>query len=310
MTVKDGELESGANAEAVASGTSDMDVSDAALNAAAEGAEPTQDDRAEVDPNQNAEKSNETVTGTEEQDTKGDEPDPLAEGDDNASKSRLGRKVKNLEESNKKLEDMLAKALEKLDSFATRQQEAAVKEPAAQTASGTDEEEMPETIITPEDLERYNRVKQRRAEKSLATYQTQYRELFMKNAADDPDFQDVLKFVQSNPAYNKIITDNPVIDVALNYERASKAVLKGKLVELAKKNATPKVPVANEDASEVPTGIGVTTRATSTQKAAPVLDSFAKDFIAKTGMSEAEVADALAGNGGMRSSKSVTMGSV
>lgn len=204
--------------------------------------------------------------------------------DDNAEKSRLGRKVKAMEEERKKDRELLEKILAKLDS---------PKQTVAKTNDNLDsdeEEEYPTEIKTPDDIENYNRIKAQREAKALRTYQTTYRNLVESYAKDD-DYAEVLEVLKTNPEFDKIHTGKPEIDVEINYNKAARSLLAKRL----KASAEKKVPVHGNDETP-PAGLSGTNRVAKPFEKEYELDEFAREFVNKTKMSKEDIGKALAGD--------------
>ena len=203
------------------------------------------------------------------------EPDGQDEQDeDHAEKTRLGRKVKKLEDV------MVTKAefsqlMNKLDTLMAK--------PAEQVS--TDKVEMPEYVTTPDDVEKVIQAREQRMRTDQETYQKAYVSTMVSMGNGNEQHDDVVKEMMTN--FNVRRTGNPQIDAELNYAKAQAAVLS--------RGATKTVPVKGEK----PAAAGVTVGNTNTQRKVtlPKLSAEAESFAAymiRNGMSEESIAEALA----------------
>jgi hypothetical protein len=181
--------------------------------------------------------------------------------DDNAEKSRLGRKVKAMEEERKKDRELLEEVL------------ALLKAPKKTVTSK--EEQLDEG-----DEE----------EKALKTYQATYREL-VKGYAKDADYEEVLAVLKTNPEFDKIHTGKPEVDVEINYNKAARSLLAKRL----KASAEKKVDVHGDEETAA-TGLSGSGRQAKPVDKEYELDEFAKEFVSKTKMSKEDIGKALAGD--------------
>src|SRR3972149_3260591 len=194
--------------------------------------------------------------------------------EDHAEKTRLGRKVKKLEEG------MVTKAefsqlKNNLDSFMTK--------PAEQVKA--EQFDMPEYVATPDDVEKVIQVREARQRNEQETYQKAYVSQMVSMSTGNEQHDEVVKEMMAN--FNIRRTGNPQIDAELNYAKAQAAVLS--------RGATKTVPVKGEK----PAAAGVTVGNTNTQRKVtlPKLSAEAESFAAymiRNGMSEESIAEALA----------------
>ena len=229
----------------------DSSVTDEALTAALEGKETSEQAAAE----------------------KATEAEPEDQDGDHAEKTRLGRKVKKLEDV------MVTKAefsqlMAKLDTFMTR--------PAEQVK--TEQVDMPEYVTTPDDVEKVIQARESRQRNEQETYQRAYvsQMVSMSNGNDAHD--EIVKEMIAN--FNVRRTGNPQIDAELNYTKAQAAVLS--------RGVTRTVPVKGDK----PVAAGVTHGNTNTQHKTvlPKLTPEAENFVAymrRQGMSDESIAEAL-----------------
>lgn len=198
------------------------------------------------------------------------------EEEDHSEKSRLGRKVKRMEEQ-------FSNVLEKFDDFMSRSIPPQPSPPA---------DELPEFIQTPEDVERVVSARERK----IATAQQMYSGNYIKQLqglgnVNTEIHDDILNEMAANPNFNARHTGNPIVDARLNYAEAKASVL-------AKKTAgtRPNIPVSGGSPIS-PTGISATSRnAVTPTSELPELSEASKEFIRRTGMSEEDVKAALTGN--------------
>lgn len=232
-------------------------VTDEALTAALEGRETS-----EPEP---------TVEAT------GAEPEHQDEGqedEDHVTKTRLGRKVKKLEEV------MVTKSefnqlMTKLDSFMTRPSEQQVSTPQI---------DMPEYVATPDDVEKVIQAREARIRSEQDTYQKAYVSQMVSMGQGNNAHDEVVKEMMTN--FNVRRTGNPQIDAELNYAKAQAAVLS--------RQTTKTVPVKGDKA----VGTGVTHGVTNTQTkvSLPKLTPEAENFVAymkRQGMTDESISEAL-----------------
>ncbi len=230
----------------------------------------------------------ENVGDVVEGDNKADENSKIADElqDDNAEKSRLGRKVKAMEEENKRIKESLDEILKEV-----RSGKQVKSEPVTDKLESDDDEQLPDTITTPEDLERYNRVKAKNEQKAITTYQTKYRSL-IKGFETDEHYNDVISLIKTNAEFDKIYTGDPEIDVEINYNKAAKVVLSKKI----KAGSAKKIDVHGDDGDAPPAGLSGSTRVAKTTDSEIELDEHAKAFVDKVKMSKEDVSKALEGD--------------
>ena len=150
---------------------------------------------------------------------------PAPPSDDNAEKSRLGRKVKNLEETIgtlTKLVEEQKRMMEMLLSNRTLPQQ-------QQEQPEEDEDELPEVPTTKEDvvkiLEWYERNKERRTLETRRQYETAYSQTLISFLnKEDPSIRDEIQKVWAEK-YNLAFTNNPIYDAEKGYLLAKMEVL-------------------------------------------------------------------------------------
>lgn len=239
----------------------DEKVTDEALTAALEGKETSSD-------------AQPTVKATEAepkyQDDVHDEQD-----EDHATKTRLGRKVKKLEEV-MVTKDEFKQLMTKLDTFITR--------PAEQVSTPDNKVDMPEYVATPEDVEKVIQARETRMRAEQDTYQKAYVSTMVSMGQGNDAHDEVVKEMMTN--FNVRRTGNPQIDAELNYAKAQAAVMSRQTTRI--------VPVKGDKAI----GTGVTHGVTNTQTKVtmPKLTPEAEHFVAymkRQGMSDESIAEAL-----------------
>lgn len=195
--------------------------------------------------------------------------------DDHATKTRLGRKVKKLEEV-MVTKDEFKQLMTKLDTFMTR--------PAETQVSTEQKAEMPEYVATPDDVEKVIQARENRIRSEQDTYQKAYVSQMVSMGQGNDAHDEIVKEMMTN--FNVRRTGNPQIDAELNYAKAQAAVLS--------RQTTKTVPVKGDKA----VGTGVTHGVTNTQTKVtlPKLTPEAENFVAymkRQGMSEESIAEAL-----------------
>lgn len=202
------------------------------------------------------------------------------EEEDHSEKSRLGRKVKRMEEQ-------FSNVLERFDDFMSR---STPPQPSPPLVGSTDE--LPEFIQTPEDVERVVNARERKIATAQQLYSGNYiKQLQGLGNVNTEIHDDILNEMAANPNFNTRHTGNPIVDARLNYAEAKASVL-------AKKTAgtKPNIPVSG-GSPIAPTGISATSRnAVTPTSDLPELSEASKEFIRRTGMSEEDVKAALTGN--------------
>lgn len=200
------------------------------------------------------------------------------EEEDHSEKSRLGRKVKRMEEQ-------FSSVLERFDDFMS--QRGSIPPQPSPPA-----DELPEFIQTPEDVERVVSARERKIEIAQQVYSGNYiKQLRGLGNVNTEIHDDILNEMSVNPNFNARHTGNPIVDARLNYAEAKASVL-------AKKTAgtRPNIPIGGGSPT-APTGISATSRnAVTPTSELPELSEASKEFIRRTGMSEEDVKAALTGN--------------
>lgn len=189
-------------------------------------------------------------------------PEQKRRDEENAERSRLGRKVKELESV--------------LGDIGTIKEQLAALAPLLNRG----EEQDGEALITAKDLPRY--LEQREAEKAQnrSAYEKAYTASFVKVGVEDDDFDATWEEMLAN--HNVAHTGNPQHDAKINYLSAQNALLKKK---------GPKNPLQGKGKNV--TGVNVPDTATGSSKAMPKLDPVAEEFVKRQGLSADWVNKAL-----------------
>ncbi len=194
-----------------------------------------------------------------------------------ADRSRLGRKVQRYEQEMAEIKDMFKTFLEVNQA---RQPVYSPTEP--------EEDELPEFISTPQDVEKILEARDKKKAKEEETkqqeqkvYESRYINTFFSFAEDDPDhFDEIEEIMQSK--FNIRHSNNPVVDARLNF-------LEARDVFYRKNKVKPNVKGGN---SSLATGFNIQTN-TPLVETSIKLSPLAEEFVRKTGMKEESVRAAL-----------------
>lgn len=233
----------------------------------------------------------EVTEGIQEEGKQG-EPVP-EEPTDNAERSRLGRRMKSLEDS-------LSQLLTKLDTIPNQ---ANAAQPQANAPAKYDDSYMerelqaaidqgiiPDTIITPMDQLRVDNYRAQVEEKRSLEYQRGYIDVlkgFGGNTDNALHDEIVAELFRVESPYNQRRYGDPAVDAHLNYLEAKAAILEGKMTTPTSKN------VFKGKQGTAPTGNHVSTTVQPGEDAAMKLDEVSLQFIKSQGMSEESVRNAL-----------------
>lgn len=202
---------------------------------------------------------------TEEVTEEVDEPTPeeletKQRDEENAERSRLGRKVKDLEAQLSEVSGMKSQ-LERLTSLLENKQE---------------EEE--EEILTTKTLENYlQRYETNKSTKQQA-YEKDYTAAFAKMGVEDENFNDIWEEMVQK--HNEIHTGDPKTDAQINYLKAQNSLLKKPHNPLQGKGDTVK-------------GVNTPDSTKKSVKGMPKLDPIAEEFVKRQGLSPDFVNKAL-----------------
>ena len=132
--------------------------------------------------------------------------------------SRLGRKVK-------RMEDTFAEAMAKLDALTEAIGKTTMVAPV--------EDEMPEIIATPDDVQKVIDIRDRQRAQQAQKEKTAYFSRFKSHESEDPElYADIYEEMLKN--HNDKNTGKPEIDADINYLKAKNAIFSRKLAEAAK----------------------------------------------------------------------------
>ncbi len=245
----------------------------------------------------------ETDTQTEDQQEKGQEidapnTDNQEDTDDHKERSRLGRRMKSLEDS-------IGQILERLSQ---PQQPAPVQNTATQPVDYSDNYVIqriaeakergiiPEIITTPEDQWATNRYLAQIEQERTATLNNAYSQGYIRQLESNKGKVDeslhaeiIAELYKDNSPFNVRHSDNPVADARINYAEAKAYILEQKATGNGKN-------VFKGKQTNLATGVTATTRQKIQADELPPLDETAKEFVRMTGMSEESVRSALKGD--------------
>lgn len=191
-----------------------------------------------------------------------EELDNEAEKLPHGESSRLGRKVK-------RMEDTFAEALAKIEALTNAIGQSNISRPVEQTPNVDDE--MPEIITTPEDVQKVIDIRDRQKTMAAQKEKTAYFGRFESHKSEDPDLYDEV-YEEMLKNYNVKITGKPEIDADLNYLKAKNAVFSRKLTAVSKPkpNSLGKTPPPANVPSSSPVSSKVVNLTPAEQEAANV----------------------------------------
>ena len=211
---------------------------------------------------------------------------------DNAERSRLGRRMKNIEE---KFDAFLSK-------LETQQPQAKPQENViydnhyiqSQIDAAVERGELPATIVTPQDQYVVNRfvngLQSFIGNKYAVSYINTLKSPNLKGDTPDDIHAEVVAELQNvESPFNLKRYNNPQLDAQLNYLEAKNSILQKKLSSVK----TDKSVFKGKPPDAPPTGTSVSTRTAAVNNDLPQLDEASQDFIKKTGMSVESVVKAL-----------------
>jgi len=228
-------------------------------------------------------------------DIEGQEDDGIPdEPADNRERSRLGRRMKSLEDTlsniSSKLDTIGKPATEEQGFVAPVQTVYGDDYLAQQIQSAKEQGIIPDIITTPEDIIRTNNfvnsVNQHMQQRYAQGYLGETSRLQTAGKVTDTLHDEIMAELKSTTSpFNTQHTGNPTIDARINYAEAKAAIL-------AKQVATPKT-VFKGKGAETATGVTASTRTDSKVDDMPTLDEKANEFIRLTGMKPESVKAAL-----------------
>jgi hypothetical protein len=224
---------------------------------------------------------------------------------DNAERSKLGRKLKQMEDFNKQLFDAQQQLLEEIRSLRSGKEPQSVPQNVSQNVTYNDSfiqqqldaaverGEIPATIVTPQDQIIVNKFLGGLQRYMGNQYANQYLKTITSNqlkgeTPDDVHAEVVAELQRVESPFNLRRYDNPGLDAQMNYLEAKTHILQKKLSENKPQSAFKGTP---KDAP--PMGTSVSTRTETHVNDLPDLDEYSKEFIKKTGMSTDSVKAAL-----------------
>jgi len=289
-------------------------VTDAALSAAFDAEQPTGQQMEQTATTTETETTEQAAAGegeqtgeqTGEQQAEQTETGEHEEPADNAERSRLGRRLKTIEE---KFDAMLARMEQQTGAQPPAQP--AAQQPAqipvnvtydetfieAQIQAAVDAGNLPATIMTPQDQVKVNQfvtgLQQYMGNQYAVGYLNTLKAPTLKGTTPDDVHAEVLAELQKvESPFNLRRYNNPQVDAQVNYLEAKTAILEKRMTATKPTGA-----FKGKPARSPATGTSVSTRtATAGADELPPLDEASLDFIKRTGMSTESVKAALKGD--------------
>jgi hypothetical protein len=226
------------------------------------------------------------------------EPEELPEEPaDNAERSRLGRRLKQMEETQKQLLDEIKSLIGGQPQQPQQQQvpeNVTYDDRFVQTQidAAVERGEIPATIVTPQDQLVVNRFIGGLQQQIGNQYARQYLGTLTspKLKGDTPDdihAEVVTELQRVESPFNLRRYNNPALDAQMNYLEAKNAILLKKFTE------KPESVFKGKPKDAPATGTSVSTRTAAVNNDLPELDAASQDFIKRTGMSPESVRNAL-----------------
>lgn len=154
-----------------------------------------------------------------------EEPENEAENLPHGESSRLGRKVK-------RMEDTFAEAMTKIEALTNAIGRSPIATPPVEQVPEVDDE-MPEIITTPEDVQKVIDIRDRQKSRDAQKEKTAYFGRFESHKSEDPDMYDEV-YQEMLKNHNVKTTGKPDIDADINYLKAKNAILSNKLAKESK----------------------------------------------------------------------------
>jgi len=176
--------------------------------------------------------------------------------EENAERSRLGRKVKGLEDSYGQLSDRIDRLLDRLE--------------AGGTDNTAEEEDDADAFLTPENLPKYLERENNKRAKEQESYQRNFVREFQSIGGEDEDFDLIWDEFLKN--HNQVVTSDPKADAQIGYYKAKNAVI------LAKKPEQPKIP-GKAKSGTLKTDVNVPNKVQEKQPKPIKLDPIALDVV-------------------------------
>jgi hypothetical protein len=214
----------------------------------------------------------------EEKVEKGEPEKEVEEPEDQSERSKLGRRVR-------RVEDSLTTILSKLDS-ALERREPNYHIPSSQQTSSSFQDDVPEVITTYDDFKKAQKKYRDDETKEQKKYEENYfRKLDQLRTENSDLHQEVVDEMMAN--FNVKHSGDASVDAELNYSKAYTSLLKKKVGVIK--------PKVRGEKSSSSTNLSVESRETSATSSEPQLDEFAKEFVSKVGMDGESVKRALGG---------------
>lgn len=219
------------------------------------------------------------------------EPSDVADvkdADEHSEASRLGRKVKRLEEQ---LNAVLGSIEER--EIERREIDRNLESFTGSVGKGQKPEEvLPEFISTREDVEKVVEARDKRNSQMAEAYRQRYiKTLRQLGGVNNEIHGDILREMQDNPIFNSMETRNPFIDARLNYAEAKASILAKRGAGTAAGTAMGGNPLQNNMA----TGLSATNRNITSNTPEKInLSPDAEEYRRATGMSDDDVRRFLA----------------
>ena len=208
---------------------------------------------------------------------------------EHGERSRMGRRIK-------RTEDMVDRILTKLDSI-NYPQDRDTRRGREAIVEGN--EEIPEIVSTPQDVERVINARDRKIQDEQANYERGYISTLNKFRPPNTDVKEEAEIHEATldlmdkewKIFGMRRSDYPGLDAELNYSKAKAAILSRKMAspKPIKPNVKGERPVVSTNLS---VGSGTESHVST---GLPPLDEFAADFVKRTGMKEESVREALKG---------------
>lgn len=254
-------------------GTATEKVADDDLSAAWDQAQVAEEKKETKEPEAAETSEEKEVPPVEEPAT--EHPTEDVEVKDHKESSKLGRKVKGLEEQLRQMRALLEE-----------------KSKAHETSSL----EMPEVVSTPEDVEQVLQAREQKSQKVRVEYERNYLKQVdsLKSVTEDDELhEEIVNELVSNKQFNVLHDiNNPFADARVNYAEAKAFVLQKKL-----SGPTAKVPHRETSGKPPVQPAASTTRTPSRPVVMPKLDEETQNYVnylRKQGMSEDDIAKELA----------------
>lgn len=254
--------------------------------------EETKEETTETKETEETQEETKTEQETTEETQEQTEEELPEEPKDNAERSRLGRRLKSIEE---KFESFLNEIKQTTNPQSPKIPDNVTYDEnfiQSQLDAAVERGEIPGTIITPQDQIKVNVFISRLHNDISNQYSTGYinalKSTSLKgNTPDDIHAEVITELQKYDSPFNRRLYDNPTVDARMNYAEAKSHILQKRLSE--GKTTT----VFKGKPKGVPTGTSVNTKMATVKNDLPELDEASRDFIKRTGMSVDSVKAAL-----------------